>query len=105
MQPRLAAIGYVDVKTRAPSILGDAGTVFRGHQFRYSHFTTAKPPSTFSVTTRRGMQLDEGYGSGSVLASYVHAHWASNPNVAANFVRACAAMLASDSFQDGRPAW
>ena len=34
-------------------------------------------------------QHEEGYGTGSVLASYVHAHWASNPAAAANFVHAC----------------
>jgi cobyrinic acid a,c-diamide synthase len=91
MQPRLSALGYVDVLTREPGILGEAGTTFRGHQFRYSSFDTGTPPQQFSVTTRRnGAVHAEGYGSGSVLASYVHAHWASNPAVAANFVHACA---------------
>ena len=36
MAPRLQALGYVEVETRADSILGAAGTRFRGHQFRYS---------------------------------------------------------------------
>ena len=36
MSERLQAIGYVEVETRADSILGPARTRFRGHQFRHS---------------------------------------------------------------------
>ena len=36
MSERLQAIGYVEVETRADSILGPAQTRFRGHQFRHS---------------------------------------------------------------------
>ena len=36
MSDRLQALGYVEVETRADSILGPAGTRFRGHQFRHS---------------------------------------------------------------------
>ncbi len=90
MQERLSALGYVEVETAAPSILGPAGLTFRGHQFRYSRLEGAAP-GRYRVRARRsGESHDEGYGQGSVLASYVHAHWASNPELAAGFVRACA---------------
>ena len=91
MRPKLAALGYVEVETRTPSILGAQGLRFRGHQFRYSDFATDHPPEHYELRVRRtGSSAVEGYGSGAVLASYVHAHWASNPEVAAGFVRACA---------------
>jgi len=91
MQPRLAALGYVEVTTAASSILGPAGLAFRGHQFRYSQLEGSGGPTRYQVRTRRtGKVADEGYGEGSVLASYVHAHWASNPAVAEGFVNACA---------------
>ena len=91
MQPRLSALGYVEVETRAPTLLGPAGLSFRGHQFRYSEFQTSAPPERYRVRARRtGKSHEEGYGEGSVLASYVHAHWASNPELAAGFVHACA---------------
>ncbi|MFT3924350.1 MAG: cobyrinate a,c-diamide synthase [Myxococcales bacterium] len=90
MQPRLAALGYVEVETREDTILGRAGTCFRGHQFRYSRFDTDVPAQRYQVCTRRNGAINpEGYGRGSVLASYVHAHWASNPDVAAGLVGAC----------------
>ncbi|WP_438041306.1 cobyrinate a,c-diamide synthase [Sorangium sp. So ce128] len=46
----------------------------------------------YSVRRRRGGQVArEGYRAGSVLASYVHAHWASNPLVPEGLVASAAA--------------
>lgn len=90
MQPKLAALGYVEVHTAVPTLLGEAGLVFRGHQFRYSRFEAAKPPTQYRLHARRSAEpVLEGYGEGNVLASYVHAHWASCPRAAAGFVSAC----------------
>ena len=90
---KLQALGYVEVATTAPTIFGPAGLRFRGHQFRYSEFA-ALPDACdrrYDVRRRRdGLSFPEGYAAGNVLASYVHAHWASNPDLPANFVRACA---------------
>jgi cobyrinic acid a,c-diamide synthase len=93
MRDRLQALGYVEVETTEPSILGPAGLRFRGHQFRYSELQEV-PESlqrVYQIRRRRnGEMLAEGYGDTNVLASYVHAHWASNPAVAAGLVRSCA---------------
>jgi cobyrinic acid a,c-diamide synthase len=93
MRDRLQALGYVEVETTEPSILGPAGLRFRGHQFRYSELQDV-PESlqrVYQIRRRRnGEMLAEGYGNANVLASYVHAHWASNPAVAAGLVRSCA---------------
>lgn len=96
VRDRLQALGYAEVTTRAPSLLGPAGTVFRGHQFRYSELEV--PPSVprvYAVARRRGAAIEEGYAAGSVLASYVHAHWASCPAAAEHLVAACARRSAS----------
>jgi len=93
MSAKLQALGYVEVETRAPSILGPAGTRFRGHQFRYSildHDGAEVPPHLYTVRPKWGPEFEEGYAYENVVASYVHAHWASNPQVAEAFVRACA---------------
>jgi cobyrinic acid a,c-diamide synthase len=90
MSDKLEALGYVEVETQAPSCLGGAGLRFRGHQFRYSRLEEAGPEVAYSVRKRRGGETaPEGYRAGNVLASYVHAHWASNPLVAEGFVRSC----------------
>jgi cobyrinic acid a,c-diamide synthase len=95
MNERLQALGYVEVETRGATILGPAGLRLRGHQFRYSTMEptagSASITTMYSVTPRwGGGAFEEGYGTGSVLASYVHAHWASNPAVARGFVESCA---------------
>jgi cobyrinic acid a,c-diamide synthase len=91
MHDRLQALGYAEVETVAPSILGGAGRRFRGHQFRYS--TLAPEPGgierIYTVRPRWGAEFAEGYRRGNLLATYVHAHWASNPAAAASLVEAC----------------
>ncbi|HEY4354662.1 MAG TPA: cobyrinate a,c-diamide synthase [Acidobacteriaceae bacterium] len=94
MHDRLQSLGYVEVETQSPSILGDAGLTFRGHQFRYSELRGADESAmgVYAMKRKRnGVVEREGYRRGAnVVASYVHAHWASNPDIAANFVAACA---------------
>jgi cobyrinic acid a,c-diamide synthase len=93
MAERLQALGYVEVETRKRSIIGPPGMLVRGHQFRYSRLVP--PPAeighVYSVRPRwSGAPFEEGYCVGSVLASYVHLHWASNPRAAEEFVKSCA---------------
>ena len=93
MSPRLQALGYVEVETRAPSILGPIGTRFRGHQFRYSILDGDGAETLsrlYTVRPKWGAEFEEGYAREDLVASYVHAHWASNPSIADAFVRACA---------------
>ena len=94
MHGKLRALGYVEVETQRPTILGPAGTRFRGHQFRYSELAldpeAASVAFSYSLRRRRGEQVSrEGYDLRNVLASYVHAHWASNPRIAAELVASC----------------
>ena len=95
MKNRLVALGYVEVETQLPTALGPAGLRFRGHQFRYSELGAFDGPvlEPYTARKRRGGETSrEGFTSatGNVVASYVHAHFASNPRVAAGFVTACA---------------
>jgi cobyrinic acid a,c-diamide synthase len=102
LRDRLVSLGYVEVETLAPSLLGPAGQRFRGHQFRYSELIDAPAGDTYRLHQRRGGEPQlEGYRTGNLLASYVHAHWASNPALAANFVQACAHCRARRSAQRG----
>ena len=101
-------LGYRAAQTLAPSCLGPAGTRLRGHVFHYSTAlepemdldpcATGKtgelsggPTRLFSAENAAGVaQAPLGALSGSVAASYLHVHFASNPDLARNFVGACA---------------
>ncbi|GAC1596674.1 MAG: cobyrinate a,c-diamide synthase [Myxococcales bacterium] len=93
MERKLQALGYVEVETTVRTPLGEKGLRFRGHQFRYSTLEDAQANGlAYRVRRRRGgSTAPEGYGGANLLASYVHAHWASNPMAAEGFVSACAA--------------
>ena len=92
MSSRLQALGYAEIETLAPSILGPIGTKFRGHQFRYSTLENGDGalPHLYRVRPKWGAEFEEGYVRDNLIASYVHAHWASNPAVAEALVNACA---------------
>jgi cobyrinic acid a,c-diamide synthase len=91
MHERLQALGYVEVETGTDSVIGPAGLRFRGHQFRYSELKPLTDLQSAYRMTRHydGRVMPEGYRLKNVLASYVHAHWASNPSIARRLVEAC----------------
>jgi cobyrinic acid a,c-diamide synthase len=92
MCDKLQAIGYVEAKTQRNSIFGPAGAAFRGHQFRYSRVEALSNEGEPAFAIRRtlfGDTLDEGFQIHNVIASYVHAHWASNPAMPEALVEAC----------------
>lgn len=86
MQPRRAALGYVSLKTRQPTLLGPAGTVARGHEFHYSRL---EPLGTLEYAA----ELDDGRGSrpdgivaDRLYAGYAHLHFGSCPEVVASLL-------------------
>jgi cobyrinic acid a,c-diamide synthase len=94
MLPRLKALGYREVTLTADSLLGPAGTTARGHEFHYSEIAGEPDgvPRLYRLTPRRGgAAVNEGYGVHHVLASYVHLHFGSNPEVARHLVASCRA--------------
>lgn len=89
MGERLRALGYREVVTTRDTVLGPAGTRFRGHEFHYSELVG--PPDlapAYAMTGRRGVG-PEGWARGNVLGSYVHAHFGSNPALAPHLVASC----------------
>jgi cobyrinic acid a,c-diamide synthase len=93
VQRTLQAIGYAEIETRAPSMLGPAGTRARGHQFRYSRLEGGVSNELYAIRTpasNNTIVAHEGYGAGAVLGSYVHLCFASSPSLAESIVAACA---------------
>lgn len=86
MERSLHAIGYREAVGAGDNLLGPAGTVIRGHEFHHSRFEGELPSGSeaFHVGDR-----PVGFARGSLLASYVHLHFGSNPGAAEHFVRRC----------------
>ena len=76
--------------TAAPP-LGPAGTTARGHEFHYSELSMPNEIyRAYHLAGRDGRLLgEEGYLLGNVLGSYVHLHFAGNPQLAEHFVGMC----------------
>lgn len=86
-------LGYAEVETVLPTLLGPPGARILGHEFHASMID--EPPAGFGCAYRlrdgdRGPVRREGYTHRGLLASYVHLHFASRPAVAASIVHACA---------------
>jgi cobyrinic acid a,c-diamide synthase len=91
MLGKRAALGYVSAEALGDSILAPAGRVIRGHEFHYSELRGADPGSHAYLLKKAGEEKSrpDGYVSGSLLASYLHIHFAGCPREAENFVNAC----------------
>ncbi|MFQ5893626.1 MAG: cobyrinate a,c-diamide synthase, partial [Nitrospinota bacterium] len=89
MLPTLKTLGYREVVASADSVLLAAGQRARGHEFHYSEMEPM--PSSVERTYRiegPGQLAAEGYRMGGVVASYIHLHFASQPEAAVNLVQA-----------------
>ncbi|QBF47965.1 cobyrinate a,c-diamide synthase [Janibacter limosus] len=90
---RRLTLGYREATSLVDSVLGPAGTRVTGHEF---HRTATEPsagtPAAWSLDGREeGFALDPaGTGRATLVASYLHTHWAGSPSVAASFVDAAA---------------
>jgi len=85
------ALGYREITLRGESILGPSGAVARGHEFHYSEMEEMPPAVERLYQVHKG-QSDlgtEGYRHKNCLASYIHLHFGSNPDMATALVAAC----------------
>ncbi|MDP9399139.1 MAG: cobyrinate a,c-diamide synthase [Actinomycetota bacterium] len=85
MTPRLT-LGYREAVAAADSPLAAAGQRVRGHEFHRTEVSASTSPAAWRIGRR-----DEGFAQGNVHASYLHLHWAGQPEVARRFVTAAAA--------------
>ena len=93
MEKRFRALGYREIQIERDCILGRSDTVCRGHEFHYSSIDNDnfQGKLIYDVIDRKGKKRNsEGYAYKNVLASYIHLHWGSYPEIARNFLHACA---------------
>jgi cobyrinic acid a,c-diamide synthase len=87
-----AKLGYTEVKIENQSNLFPQYAIARGHRFHYSEIIDepgVKLKTSYTVCSRRDGCSAEGFMVGNTLASYVHLHFASNPDFPQYFVCQC----------------
>jgi cobyrinic acid a,c-diamide synthase len=77
MTPRLT-LGYRDAVAAGSSVLTQAGTAVRGHEFHRTTVVPGNPAAPAWAFSGR----KEGFVQGGVHASYLHLHWAGYPALA-----------------------
>jgi len=84
-------LGYREILLKDDCIIGKRGDRVRGHEFHYSEIKESSNTghsSQYKVKNGSGQNIqDEGYKFKNTLASYIHIHFGSHPDIAGNFVR------------------
>ncbi len=97
MLKKLSSLGYREVELLGNTILGPKGTKARGHEFHYSEIWALEDPDraedgAFRVGSRKGpLPKAQGFMAFNTLASYIHLHFGSNPDLAMSFTERCRA--------------
>ncbi|HEX8930254.1 MAG TPA: cobyrinic acid a,c-diamide synthase, partial [Actinomycetota bacterium] len=78
-------LGYRRATAGAPSVLAEAGTAVRGHEFHYSR---VEPAGGAKPAWLLDGERAEGFVAGGVHASYLHTHWAAFPELPERLVAA-----------------
>ena len=90
MLKRRKSLGYREVTAGGSCPFLEKGQKIRGHEFHYSEIRHDEDvPKVYSAIDSNGERIQEGYLYKNTLASYVHLHFASNPNFADGFVKLC----------------
>ncbi len=84
MTDRLVKFGYAEVRLNAEGLWGPAGDAARGHSFHCSTITEVGNIARNYLVRypSSGREEEEGFRIKNVLASYIHLHFLSNPNMA-----------------------
>jgi cobyrinic acid a,c-diamide synthase len=93
-------LGYREATALRDTPLLAGGTPVRAHEF---HHTVSEPAHGAEPAWRLADGTRHGWAGPSMLASYLHLHWAGLPQAAARLVRAAAAAAAADE-RGSRPA-
>jgi cobyrinic acid a,c-diamide synthase len=96
MLDRRKTLGYVEAELTEDSLWGTAGSSARGHEFHYSELAgdpagVAGWRRVYRLRRSRGGEQElEGFTNGTVLAGYVHLHFAARPEMARRLHERCA---------------
>jgi len=92
MGRKLESLKYTLADVIRENILTHVGFTLRGHEFHYSKIEDVPADARFAYDMKMGKGISgrqDGWTQDNVLASYMHIHFAYDPQIAQNFVRAC----------------
>lgn len=95
MQRQRLRMGYATLRARRDTPLLRRGEEVRAHEFHWSLLDRDLPAETAAYAVADQGERPEGFAAGSLLASYMHVHFAARADLAPRFVEACAAWRAS----------
>ena len=87
-------LGYREAVAASDSVLAEAGTRVRGHEFHRTRTSPPTSPQAAWLWQDGDQKIADGFVVGNVHASYLHLHWAGVPGIAERFVAACRAAQA-----------
>lgn len=95
MTGRLHTLGYREAVVVADGLFGEAGTLWRGHEFHWSEMRMpdATSPLWRCRGTGGGEWHDSGYRRKNIYAGYIHLHFSSNPEMAVRLAKAIIATV------------
>ncbi len=80
-------LGYREIILKEDCILGKSGYRCRGHEFHYSEIKQPAVGNCCIIFNNKGQNMgSEGYRYKNTIASYMHVHYGSNPDIARNFI-------------------
>jgi cobyrinic acid a,c-diamide synthase len=99
MTPKLT-LGYREAVALTSSPLAEAGTAVRAHEF---HRTASVPRRGSTPAWRLADGTAQGWATSTLLASYLHVHWAGLPGTAERLVAAARGARGARKAVDDRP--
>lgn len=87
MEGRRTALGYCSARLRRSALVGDEGTVLRGHVFRWSSYDSEGHDALLSLEVeRKGATTLDGPARMNVFASHLHLHFGTDLSPARRFI-------------------
>jgi cobyrinic acid a,c-diamide synthase len=89
MGRRLASLGYCSARCTRETYFGPEGSLFNGHVFHWSEMTgLPSDAGRLFTVSRDSAEIGAGDIRNNVIGSWLHIHFASNPQALKGFVRA-----------------
>jgi len=90
MTKKLVSMGYRKAELMNDCVLGNKGDSLIGHEFHYSKYISSNEDNSSPVYFKEQNKYD-GYAKDNLFASYLHFHFAANPEAAKFFLEKCGA--------------